>query len=627
MFIKKYSFSHQIEEYIKKHSNLAFVILFLSLWLLCSTVFYLRFPQSFHYANFFAEDGSVFLNNYMHEGIFKSMFIPFNGYFISGLYLCVFIADIINRILFSGELITLAKSFALTSYLLLGLCAASVLVLYRFLGLLTCTVIALLITTLPLPNTTHQLIGTIGNLKWIFFFLAYIATLFWIIYRHKLSMKRAVALSIVLLTCIYTNAYSYLALGILTVVYLWDIFTELQQKRQKYKTVLINFAKHPTIQLLIITGLLATFQLIFVKIHGIPVIPGYLNTPFDWSRGIEIIGGRTLLFELVFRIWGHLSDWIVVVLSISFFASGFYFLQDTRLYIFVSSFIVSITATLLFIATRPGISGEFHGYGSTGPDHFFYAQNLIMYIPFVLIITALCTKIIKNNKFSQGATLVILVVLLLVNITHRDFISRNNLMESMTGTLGQNILKQCKTINQGVLTLPLYPIGIGFILTVDQSNCKDINKTIHSAIDNISNPINTSKALTIGKEIEFKQTFVAQHEDLDGIKIILSTYGQKSYVNTYQLLLMDETCSKVFSRSEVGKELFDNYPYIIHFPVLPDSYGKKYCFTLQETHSKTNAMLAIRESTIDSYSNGEFYIKNKKQTTDLTFWPTYNEYR
>jgi hypothetical protein len=70
-----------------------------------------RFPNLLQYPNFYAEDGSVFLQNIIDKGVAGSLLTPFNGYFITGLYLLCDIAVGMHGIL-GGTIGSLAMLFA-----------------------------------------------------------------------------------------------------------------------------------------------------------------------------------------------------------------------------------------------------------------------------------------------------------------------------------------------------------------------------------------------------------------------------------------------------------------------------------------------------------------------------------
>lgn len=615
--------AHTLASSVKRHPKLFSFCLFSACWLVASLIFYSRFPQSFWYANFFAEDGSVFLKNTLQGEAVKSIFTSFNGYFVVGIYICVFIAKAINYLLLGDHIFTLPQAFAITSYLILGLSAAICISFKRFIGTGTSLLLVILVATLPLPNTTHQVIGTIGNLKWTFFFIAFIVAINFLLRRTELRYRTAIPLGLILLICIYTNAYSYLALPVAGLPYLWELWIG----RKNLKKSLRDIFKLQSFQILLAVCVLSVIQLIFVKLHGIPVIPGYLNTVFDWSRGIEILVGRTLIFGFIFPFWTHMNDLLVVTLAVAFIAAGARLLRGKDLYIFSASLLASMGASFLFIATRPGISGEFNSYLSTGPDHFFYAQNLIMYIPFVLLVIAIGKKIphFRISHLPQIFSVTVLMLFFIANAVGNSLHDNNNLMDSYTGTFAQNLLKQCAS-SQAPLNIPLYPIGTGFTLELPKSDCDSVDRYIKSETKPIPVVVIDPTPIIIASSPYFHQTFTATENDLNGIRVILSTYGEKYIKRGYLLRLMDYTCNHMVREAEIGRELFDNYFYNIRFASIPESRNKTYCFTIQET-VPGNSRLALRTATTDIYPKDTLTIKEGRQPTDIIFQPLYLETR
>ena len=159
-------------------------VLFIIFSLIGAFIFFMRFPNNFYEPNFYAEDGSIFLLNIERYGFMGALLTTFNGYYVFGMYLLEGIGYVINLLTF-GHFIDLARSFAITSYLFLGaVCALPILLFKNKWGFLTTFLVFILSVFIPMPGYDYAIIGTIGNLKFIFVYLAFLL----MIYRDRKSV-------------------------------------------------------------------------------------------------------------------------------------------------------------------------------------------------------------------------------------------------------------------------------------------------------------------------------------------------------------------------------------------------------------------------------------------------------
>ena len=368
-------------------------------FMLATYVWYRRFPGNFQIPNFYAEDGKVFANAYLSKGFFGSLLEPFDGYFITGQYLLVGLGDAINRLLFSGSVADLAKSLALASYIFLGFCCTLPLILFRkFFGFGLALALVLVSCYVPLPNYDYAVIGTIGNLKFAF---AYIALLL-IIYRHYLpeGSKAFYIVDLGLLICAYTNAITYLLVPFALVRYRHTLFSLKSWKRLLKTGSFIS---------LLLLGVLMVPQLIYVAINGIPHLPGYLDTPYRFSRSIELFIARPFLYPFMGIFYPYLTDLSAVAIFIALLALMATFVRGYNFAAWLGVGAV-IGITLLFTVKRPGITDHIGGFASSGPDQFFYTQNLIVIFLAGILIREVSLKF--KTAYSPLLALVLLSVII-----------------------------------------------------------------------------------------------------------------------------------------------------------------------------------------------------------------------
>jgi hypothetical protein len=174
------------------------------LWLLTSYLMYRRFPNNFLSPNFYSEDGKVFAKNIIDNGFWQAIGTSFNGYYVWGIYLLEQAGIVVNKLLFGGAFTELPRSLALVSYGFLGLCASlPILLLRKYVAWPALVIMTLLILYVPLRGWDYSIIGTIGNLKFAFIYIAFVL----LVYRHYLpaQSRKFYLVDIALLICAYTN--------------------------------------------------------------------------------------------------------------------------------------------------------------------------------------------------------------------------------------------------------------------------------------------------------------------------------------------------------------------------------------------------------------------------------------
>ena len=451
---------NSLRRWIIQHELLVRIGLFFVVGLICSYIFYLRFPNNFHQANFYAEDGRDFATNLINKGLIGSLFTAFNGYFIWGIYLLTYLGFILNSLLLSGGILTLPQAFALTSYLFMGFTVAIPVLLFRqSLGYVYATALALISSLVPLPDSDYAIIGTIGNLKWLFTYIAFLLVL------CRIQAIRARwhywLIDVGILICCYTNASTYFLIPFLFIPY----FTGSRMSATKAWS-------SPGFKNLTLLCLLLLPQVFFVIVNGIPETPGYLDSSFDFSRTIEIFIGRSYLFGLLFPIYEYLNNLLALGLFAGI-ATGLFLLGKNKVSYVVGLVTVAV-ATLLFVFNRPGISNYFHGYKLLGPDQFFYAQNLIMYFVIMLWVREVSDRFRIQRVPAVG--------LLLVMVLYSQSVGswgKKNFMAEQVGTIKINAEKACEPSTRGIASevkLPLYPSEGFYYVAQADSLCSEIKR-------------------------------------------------------------------------------------------------------------------------------------------------------
>jgi hypothetical protein len=433
------------------------------------SIFFYRFPNNFFFANFYAEDGAVFIRNVLTQGFFESLINPFNGYFIVGLYMLAGTAVSINNIFFN-HLLYLPTITAVVSYAFLGL-AITLPVLFfrkqvRFQWLLLYILFA---SFVPLPGWDYAIIGTIGNVKFFFAVIALTAILFLLTTKKESQWLRVFAYVLILIAG-YTNPTVYLLCLALLIPYIKSGTKTIRSQTTAYHWIISTFSERRFLEYLFL-GSLLSFQILFIAIYGIPEQPGYMNSPFEWVDAIEIFIARSFFFPWIVPFYTQLtatmSIWLAVTSLTVLYAFG-----ERKHWSLYSIIIGSILAmTGLFVTTRPGISVFFTDYTMPGgPGQFFYPQNIAALFLFFFWIHDMT----KRFQFSQRHSIILFMLLLgllFSIIPHTGSFGKNNFMQKQ-GTFIQEAQESCSTgTSQQIVRVPVYPSADWFFEAPTKAVC------------------------------------------------------------------------------------------------------------------------------------------------------------
>lgn len=590
------------------------VFFFIGLWLLASYIFYLRFPNNYRQPNFFGEEGNVFANNIIHNGFLHALGTTFNGYYIWGIYVLEKIAFIINNLFYGGEFVNLPRSFALVSYGFLGFIATLPLLLFRRYFKLPALILAtILILYVPLNGWDYGVIGTLGNTKFALIFVAFLL----LIYRHYLpeKSKKIYLVDVVLLVCAYTDITVYVMMPFALLRY-WPKLKGHDPWR-KIKNVL---RQDRSAQSLVVLGLAMLPQLYFMKHYGAPIIPGYLDSPYNFRSTIEIFISRSYLYEILFPINGSLNNATAVIAFIGILALGWQFCKKYRK-IFIFGLLTIFFATFLFVVKRPGVSSFYIGYKDPGPAQFFFPQNWIFGFLVSVLLVEIISKI-KSNFYQAGVYFAIIVSFFWLMAPSAGSYGRNDFMQEGVGDIYGVAKKECSSVTQdNNLSIAIYPTSdqhYGGLSRSQLCTTSVLNYQPKEVGLGIS-PDNSSVVGRLGTSNFIYQTFVSPRNNIDGLTVYFSTYLH--HVKTpYNLTVFNKDCStEIYSIPVPVKRLVDNTYQTVFFHALPSSQDQTYCFSIASTTTKNPSLLAIRLSASDAYRSGEAFVNGQPTGKDVVF--------
>jgi len=432
----------QIVVFARKHPLLVTLIGGLLLTLIGAYIFYERFPYAVSAANLYAEDGSIFVKNVYDKGFLPAAATLFNGYLVIGQYIILGGALLINAVLGHG-FGSIAKSLAAASYLFLGFTCALPWVLFRRkIGALLSALALLLLTLLPLGGYDYAVIGTLGNLKFAFLFIAALL----VIYRNDTGLckktAQLIAVDVALLLCVLTNAVCVAVLPFL----LWRYRQDIKVLFTKWRLPKLTLGHYSAIVMLLVSFV----YIVAVYLHGIPKMPGYLDGPFEKPPLIAILF-RGSIYGLLFPVYGLLNDHLAV--AIMALCTGLaIWSRDRMAYIIM---IVGILASVLgFALNRPGVTGLFHTYLSDGgAGLFFYGGTLLFTFGVAYASRGWFNKL---PLIRRGVVAIAVVLAFFVMLPAAGLRTTSYHMYMGRPTLKQEVARACAT-GQNMVQLKLYP--------------------------------------------------------------------------------------------------------------------------------------------------------------------------
>jgi hypothetical protein len=608
-------------------------VLFIYLLLVAAValVLFWRFPNNVTAPNFYGEDGSVYLQSILNHGWLRGAFETFNGYFIIGLYLLCGLGWLINALFLGGAFLTLPVGFALSAIAFMAAVIALPYLLFRrAFGWLPTTLVVVFGALMPLPQSPHIVIGTIGNDKWIFLYLAFLLVLYRVTNHRRLHWPTLLAIDAGILISAYTNSTVYF----LAPLAFWPYAVEFWQRRHIIKPLDYLRRVWRDQEFISMAGLYVLLlpQIVYIATHGIPKLAGYLDTPFRMSRAIELFVNRTYLFGVTHLINGHVDDvGAVMLFGLLLFLAWKELKGSARLAFWFGVYAAGM-ASLLFTINRPGVTDFFLGYkpGGSGPDQFFYAQTLVMYLPIALVAFGAAGSFRRNRPLRASLLIVFVAAIVVsgfVSIIYRgDQWHNASVFENDAGTFIDQAITACTSSGGSIVRVTVYPYADGrFALNAPRAKvCGGALRPYQLSAEDLGLRVNNNDYSPITRSKQFTQTFVAGSDNLDGIRLFISTFGVPFRRGAYELELLDSSCSKTLRTRDISTKLMDNAYYNVRFEPLANSAQRTYCFTLDAPSSNFDP-IAIQRSRPDAYTAGTYTDSGRLQTTDVVFEPLFTQ--
>lgn len=571
---------------------------------------YLRYPTYITAPNFYAEDGTVFGLNVAQHGFLHALFSPFNGYFVFGIYLLEGAGFVLNWVQ-GGTFLDLPQALAVASYAFWGLLAALPLLLFwndmrRKIWLV---LIGLSLVILPMPSFNYAVLGTVGNCKFAFLFIAFLL----IIKRWRLAAgsKWVYLLDAALIVCIFTDASVYMLLPFALVPY-WPGIAKLRTAGF-WKSLLHNRG----FMSLVGMGVLAASQLAYITMKGgVNTLQGYLQEPFQFGKTIEIFVHRTLLYPFDFSIAKHLNDVLVVVILLALLGVLWFYTEKRDRLIILFGLWTALSASAIFVSQRPGVSQFFSHYQSSGTDHFFYAQNMVM----VVAVLFPLARYIERRTLSRHTWVLAALVMLtpFAMFAHND-IGHAKDMNRTTGPLLYATQQACAMTTGATVQVPVYPEGVPHLPLARRAFCTPRVTAFIPRLEPLKLTPSGNHYIELSTS-RVSQTFRADYPDLSGVSLFLSTFATTSS-SQYRLSLLDASCQHTLRQATFSANtLADNSYFDIRFTPVSNSKNRTYCFRVSSVRQEPGKpSIAVQLSAPNSYSQGAAAQDGNTLNEDVVF--------
>lgn len=410
-------------------------------------ILYLRYPFSYTLPNFYAEDGTVFARNLYENGM-SAIFMVFNGYLVLGQYLVAGLGFVINSIAGSG-LVTLPKAMAMASYMFFAAaCSLPWLLFRRKLGIPLSLLAVILLLLTPLGRSDYTVLGTIGNLKFVFL---YIAVMF-LAYRHHELVAgrkgwRVYLADIVVAICVLTNILVVALLPFALIAHK----KQLKRAFDRRSLHILSNDRHAIVALLLILS--AVIYAAAMYLAGIPKMEGYLDGPLRLV-GVENALYRSSWYGVLYPLHTTLNH---VTVSLILILSGFGVYALRRKPVVLLGAWAVIVSTLGFVFNRPGVTEFLLKYTPDGgPGQFFYGGTMV----FTFCLIYVLSDHLKNIPLRRGFVFIVLVATYLAwAVPYAGERARSAQLYSSRPDIYHAVLVACAAPGESAkVTIPVYPV-------------------------------------------------------------------------------------------------------------------------------------------------------------------------
>lgn len=440
-----------------KRSKFMYVLLWMLIVIAGMAILHMRYPLNFDIPNFYAEDGAVYVENVLDKGWLAALFTPFNGYLVIFQYGVVCLGMLINTVAGSG-FDTIPKALSVASYFSISvICTLPWVLFRRRIGSIWAGIMILFLLSVPLGSSDFTVIGTIGNLKFAFFFAAFLLVLYRI--DSELCPEGSGRMHLVdflLLLCLLTNILVIALLPFILYRY-WtyakDLITRKSVQKALHNRGLIS---------LCVLGFVSIVYVLIVYISGIPEMKGYLDGPLH-LRGLINALYRSSWYGVFYPIYTTMN--LAAVIGLLMLTPTILLIKRHRVASVLGLWAIFVS-TVGFVFNRPGVTEFFMQYSADGgPGQFFYGATMI----FIFLVFYLSADWFNAQKIkSKILTILIIAIYAVWAIPFAGDGTKNYARYSMRPTITQAIEQACRDQRNGNrVVIEIYP-SPGWQMDVDR---------------------------------------------------------------------------------------------------------------------------------------------------------------
>jgi len=408
------------------------------------TVF--RYPVYWRIPNFYAEDGTVFFKSVNNNGL-QSIFETFNGYPIIGLRFLTSLSYYFALYPKFGNLELVAVWMSIISYgfwAFLSIFTFSVLKHYVDfrLGILG----AVLVLCAPLNGWQYAILGTLGNLKFSFSYIAFLLLL-----SRLKTQSWTNSNKFFYVVCILTNPIAIIFLPGFLISMKWNPMRVTKIDFFFAGTVLLVFAR------------------IYSSAQNFPLPASYKSGTWGLANLFEVILGRTVYFPFAADQYQNFS--IVFMIFTSLFVYIIFLkYPNANKYSVAVGVTTAILITTIFIVTRGGFSTFYDQFKDPGPAMFFYPQNMVILTSTIIFLGG--TPFYSHINSSARISFCILILLVFLSLNAKG-IGFNNTgvngdWQTNQGSVKDNQAISCLNLEMDEVSIPILP-GTPWSVTVPRS--------------------------------------------------------------------------------------------------------------------------------------------------------------
>lgn len=420
-------------------TNFLIFLIFVAIVILRNPV-YLQFP------NFYAEDGVVFFKDSYSKG-FLSLFETFNGYPLVGIRIISLLGTSLSLFPFLHNLLLVAILFSLLSYIFWALLAfLTVRELRNFVDRFWAYLGGFLVLLIPLSGWNYAILGTIGNLKFGFLYLAF---LLMVERLHRNDWTKSN--KSLLMICVLTNPMSAIFL---------PFFYFSKQKPLISKSATDYMFGIFTI----IVGMV-----IYVNSRTYILPKEYVSGYWSFWDFTKVVTGRTFIFPLTSSLYSE-NFLIITVLTLLVTVVALNNLSSPNRIFIITSLLCAVFVSSFILFSRQGLIVFYSPATNPGPAQFFYPQNMIVMFCFVIIAESIARRFYRGLVPYKIAPVILFSLYIWGNYQGIGFggVGPNAAWQKSFNSIDKNTAEACKGEIKNLVEIEILP-GMPWKLTLPKS--------------------------------------------------------------------------------------------------------------------------------------------------------------